>query len=70
METYVIPNLISEAKLDGTKYVVFDPSQNKGTELDDGWLVASYKNGVWISFVPVGIKLHPTHFVPYYRERK
>jgi len=59
---------ISEAKTDGTKYVVYDPVYNKGTELDDGWLVASFKKGKWISFVPIGIELNPTHFVPYYRE--
>lgn len=62
-----VPRDISEAKTDGTKYVVFDPQQDKGTELDDGWLVASYKKGRWISFVPTGIELNPTHFVPYYR---
>lgn len=63
-----LPKDISQAKLDGTKYVVYDPALNLGTELDDGWIVASYKKEKWISFVPIGIEVNPTHFVEYYRK--
>lgn len=57
------PKPIALAKLDGTKYVVYDPDVvNK-----DKWVVASYNLNHWEPFVETHItELNPTHFVTYY----
>lgn len=63
--TKLSPKLIEEARLDGTKYIVFDPTLF--IENNDGWVVASYKEDRWVPFVEDHIKtLHPTHFLEYY----
>lgn len=60
------PRVISEAKKDGTNYVVYDPEYNLKDGVSDGWVIAYYEEGKWKSLDNAEIVLNPTYFVEYY----
>lgn len=59
------PQPISEAILDGRKYVVYD--RDLAERDGDGWVVARWNQGFWVSVtIEPFILENPTHFVEFH----